>query len=846
MVNNTQRHLGVERDNMARHTSFAHLHRMLFQRLLPQSLKSRVTLLTIFIVVCGFLTLSSYVKGLLRDELISYTGAQQRSALKLLGAEVSRGLRDRLESLTVLAAGLGPLQDTTVLNDFLRTRSFLDSQFNAGVSIWNAQGVLLASNGSYWDRAVAAQDLHRVLQQGQPEIGRINTLSEPKTAAFAMVVPIRNAGGAVVGALAGSIRLDQPNFLTALASHRYGKTGNFFLVEAAQRLIIATSDTPRVLEILPSRGISPWIDRFVDGFEGSARVVNPHGVEVLVSIEQIPLARWYASVTLTPNEAFELIDAVKPNGRIAAAALATLSFTLIWLMLRWQLSPMTAAVKTLEGFVRRNQPPQALPVVRKDEVGQLVGGFNQLLETLVQQKKVVQDGEDFKHAVLNSVSSAIAVLDHDGNILSTNDAWGQFAHEFTSASGSMAVALGANFLAAWSGLPADATPTNALTAEEGVRAVLEGALPRFHLEYPVATSGQQHWRSMTVTPFKGAVMQGAVVSLDDISERIEMERQVRELASYDALTELPNRRLALERLTQQLVRARRTKSLLALLFIDLDRFKPVNDELGHEVGDWLLRAVAQRIQACLRESDTAARMGGDEFVILVPDLQTIEAATAVAEKIRTALEQDFVTPKGLVLHISSSIGIAIYPDHADSEETLLRLGDEAMYTAKRGGRNAVQVWTPSASAEDETTGPLDPRINVHLRWKPAFACGHAAIDREHEALFGLANTLMDTAAVRESDPAAFEAAFDALLTHASEHFAHEETVLLANGFEELADHAQMHHQLLDRAREIHATAQASDKAAVDGLVRFLVSELVAGHILGEDRVFGRLFSRQPS
>ena len=90
MVNNTQRHLGVERDNMARHTSFAHLHRMLFQRLLPQSLKSRVTLLTIFIVVCGFLTLSSYVKGLLRDELISYTGAQQRSALKLLGAEVSR------------------------------------------------------------------------------------------------------------------------------------------------------------------------------------------------------------------------------------------------------------------------------------------------------------------------------------------------------------------------------------------------------------------------------------------------------------------------------------------------------------------------------------------------------------------------------------------------------------------------------------------------------------------------------------------------------------------------------------------------------------------------------------
>ena len=833
---------------MGRHTSCAYRTRMLLQRLLPQSLKSRVTLLTIFIVVVGFLALASYVKGLLRDELILYTGAQQRSALKLLGAEVSRGLQDRLASLSVLATDLAPvpLQDTRSLKNFLRTRSFLDRQFNAGVSIWNAQGVLLASDDSYLDRSVAAQDVARFLQAGEPGIGRMHLLTEPKTAAFAMFVPIRNPAGTVVGAVAGSIRLDQPNFLTALASHRYGKTGNFFLIEAAQRLIIATSDTSRVLEILPPRGRIPWIDRFVDGFEGTARVVNPHGVEVLVSIEQIPLAHWYVSVTLTPDEVFELIDTIKPHSRFAAAVLATLSFALIWWMLRWQLSPMTAAVKTLEGFVRKNQPPQALPVVRQDEVGQLVTGFNQLLDSLVQQKKVVQDGEDFKHAVLNSVTSAIAVLDHDGTILSTNDAWDRFAHEFPSAPGSMATALGANFLVACEALPVAATPGNALAADEGVRAVLEGQLPRFHLEYPVATSTQPQWRGMTVTPFKGAILRGTVVSIDDISERVEMERQVRELASYDTLTALPNRRLAMERLTQQLVRARRTKTRLALLFIDLDRFKPINDELGHEVGDWLLRAVAQRIQACLRESDTAARMGGDEFVVLVPDLQTMEAATAVGEKIRSALERDFVTPKGVVLNISSSVGIAIYPDHGDSEATLLRLGDEAMYTAKRAGRNAVQVWAPSTPTADKTPGHVDQKIQVHLRWKPAFACGHATIDQQHEALFDLANTLLDATEHRESDPAAFEATFDALLTHASEHFAQEEAILQAHGFTDLAEHAQMHHMLLERAREIHTTAQASDKTAVDGLVRFVVSELVAGHILGEDRTFASLFSKRPS
>ena len=818
---------------------------MSFKRFLPQSLKSRVTLLTIFIVIAGFLTLASYVKGLVRDELILYTGAQQRSALKLLSAEVSRVLQDRLASLSILSTDLvqTPLQNSDGLRDILRRRAFLDSQFNAGVSIWDAQGALLASTDNYWARSIAPQDLSRILQTGQVGIGRMNVQAEPKTAAFAMYIPIRDAHEKVLGAVAGSIRLDKPNFLTDLASHRYGKTGNVFLLEAGQRLIFATSDESRLLEVLPPRGVSPWIDRFVDGFEGTARVVNPHGEEVLVSIEQIPLAHWYASVTLAPDEVFALLDTIKPKARIVAGLIGAASLLLIWLMLRLQLSPMAAAVKTLDGFVRKNQPPQALPVVRPDEVGQLVGGFNQLLDSLVQQKKVVQDSEIFKQAVLNSVTTAIAVLAHDGTILSTNDAWTLVSHEFTAGRGSMRVALGANFLAACEGLSQDTTSgTNALSAEKGVRAVLGGQLPRFHLEYPVAASGHQHWRSMMVTPFKGAVLQGAVVSIEDISERVEMQRKVRALASYDNLTQLPNRRVALERLTQQLVRARRNKSLLALLFIDLDQFKPINDTLGHDVGDWLLQAVAQRILACLRESDTAARMGGDEFVVLLPDLQSIEAATAVGEKIRIALAQDFVTPKGVVLQISSSTGIAIYPDHADSEATLLRLGDEAMYKAKRGGRNAVVVWEPSTPADGDSPDHPNHRLNVHLRWKPAFACGHAEIDQEHEKLFDLANTLLDKAEHRDANPTAFEAAFDALLSHAAEHFAYEESVLQAHGCADLAEHAQTHRALLERARSIHASAHMSNKEAVDGLVQCLVSELVAGHILGADRAFATLFS----
>lgn len=812
-------------------------------RLLLQSLKSRVTLLTLVIVVIGFLALGAYVKGLLRDELILYTGAQQRSALRPLGAEVTRGLQERQTALAAVASGVAPTQltDTAALQGILRAGSFLGGQFNAGVSIWSAQGVLLASQAGFLDASVAAPDLTRFLQEGQPAIGRMNVLARPKTAAFAMFAPIHDASGAVVGAIVGAIRLDRPNFLTALASHRYGKTGNFFLIEAAQRLIIATSDTSRVLEVLPPPGVIAWIDRFVDGFEGTARTVNPHGVEVLVSIEQIPLAHWYASVTLEPDEVFEMIQAISPRARVAAAVMVALSLGLIWWMLRWQLSPMTAAVRTLDGFVRRNQEPQALPVVRADEVGQLVGGFNRLLDSLVQQRQVAQESELFKQAVLNSVGSAIAVLDHDGNIVSTNEAWRQFSSGVTATPGSATTELGANFLMACGHLPVDATQTPALAAQDGVRAVLEGILPRFHLEYPADASPRPRWRGMSVTPFKGAILKGAVVSIEDITERMEMERQVRELAFYDALTQLPNRRLALERLAQQLARARRGNSRLALLFIDLDRFKPVNDELGHAVGDWLLKAVAQRIQDCLRESDTAARMGGDEFAVLLPDLQTFEAALAVGEKIRVALAQDFVTPQGVVLHISSSVGVAIYPDHGDCEETLLRRSDEAMYQAKRGGRDAVQIWVNAAPADGDAADDAGRTLQVQLRWKPVFACGHAVIDHEHEALFDLANQLLEAAGDRASRPAGFEAAFEALLAHVTEHFAHEEGALQAHGFAGLSEHAQLHHALLDRAHELHVAAQASGPEAVDGLVRFLVSELVVGHILGADRAFSYLF-----
>lgn len=189
-----------------------------------------------------------------------------------------------------------------------------------------------------------------------------------------------------------------------------------------------------------------------------------------------------------------------------------------------------------------------------------------------------------------------------------------------------------------------------------------------------------------------------VAVLRDITERKRLEQAVNHLAFFDSLTQLPNRRLFNDRLGQTLKRAQRTSSSLALMFVDLDKFKPINDTYGHEAGDFMLHTVAKRLSGCLRASDTAARVGGDEFLGLLPDIPSGADALAVAEKIRSALAEPCISPKGIELCISASVGIAIYPEHARSEHELLRLGDRAMYEAKSAGGNRVKLINPEDGA----------------------------------------------------------------------------------------------------------------------------------------------------
>jgi diguanylate cyclase (GGDEF)-like protein/PAS domain S-box-containing protein len=199
------------------------------------------------------------------------------------------------------------------------------------------------------------------------------------------------------------------------------------------------------------------------------------------------------------------------------------------------------------------------------------------------------------------------------------------------------------------------------------------------------------WLSIgAVRSVKGEVI-NYISSFSDITRRKEAEQRIEFLAHYDSLTKLPNRALFADRMRRALVIAHRKKSKVGLMFLDLDKFKSINDTLGHLAGDQLLQSVAERLKSCVRESDTVCRQGGDEFMILLEEISAAADIELIAQKIMS--EMSLPHQLGEVERVVSfSIGAALYPDDAADDETLTQCADQAMYLAKESGRNNFKLF----------------------------------------------------------------------------------------------------------------------------------------------------------
>jgi diguanylate cyclase (GGDEF)-like protein/PAS domain S-box-containing protein len=202
------------------------------------------------------------------------------------------------------------------------------------------------------------------------------------------------------------------------------------------------------------------------------------------------------------------------------------------------------------------------------------------------------------------------------------------------------------------------------------------------------------WENIAVIKDGEGKVTNYVAIFSDITALKNMERRFHHLAHHDPLTGLPNRLLFQDRLQLALVQAKRQQQALAVLFIDIDNFKTINDMLGHAVGDQLIKTTAERLTQCVRNADTVARLGGDEFVALLVNLKNPQDAERVAKKIISAVAKVFVV-EGHELSITASIGVSLYPQDGQDTNALIKNADTAMYRAKQHGKNNYQLYTSS-------------------------------------------------------------------------------------------------------------------------------------------------------
>src|SRR5258706_261501 len=273
-----------------------------------------------------------------------------------------------------------------------------------------------------------------------------------------------------------------------------------------------------------------------------------------------------------------------------------------------------------------------------------------------------------------------------------------------------------------------------------IRAALPELLPRHGSvrDYEVHLkdfNGREFWLLLSAQPIRYGGIVGLLVALANIDDRKRMQDDMRKKAMHDQLTGLPNRASFLESLDRSMRKARRREGRFSVLFVDLDHFKEVNDSLGHAAGDQLLQNVADRLKGAVRESDLVARIGGDEFVVLIEEHRGPEEGVIVAQKILTFLERPVLLDWREV-KISCSVGIASFPEDGDEVETLVKNADTAMYQAKERGRNNFQFYSADLNRLTLERAELERRVRLEIP-EPALMQSSDTVDRAVRALQAL-------------------------------------------------------------------------------------------------------------
>lgn len=663
------------------------------------SLKTRITLATLGVFLASLWSLSFYATRSLQHDVERLVSEQQLITAGLIAEQINLELTERLQALQDISRTLGAydLSQKQHLQTYVDQRQDLLTLFNSRVFITDPRGDTLASLPflpEYIGVNFADRDyLITAIGKGQPSIGRPVMGRTARAPVVVMATPILDRAGQISGALAGSISLEKQTFLDQIGKHNI-QQGSLTLVDRNSGLVVMSTERAQLMTDLSAGSNAFALAHFLNGKEGSARLNLPAGGDTLLAVRQIPVANWFVLVQTPIHMAFTPLESLQQRMLIVTLLFTLLAGGITWGLLRYQLAPLSETVTTLDQLSRAEHTPPPLPVVRNDEIGQLIAGFNRLLGTLHLRENALRASESHFRLLTERASDVVWQLDHRLNILYISPADEKLRGI------KHADVVGRPFPEM---SPEEERPLIVQAFETLAQASAKDETATFVFRQ-TCSNGAQIWTEILASADRQS--DGSISGFHgitrNITERRQMEEKIRQLAFHDALTGLPNRRLMMDRLQQAIATCRRNQQQGALLFIDLDNFKPLNDRYGHTAGDLLLIEVAARLRSCLRETDSVARFGGDEFVVLLGAIDghkdsAMSQVERIADKIRDTLAAPYIltvvqddAPPRIVEHrCTASIGITLFDDTRDNPAELLRWADRAMYTAKEHGRNRL-------------------------------------------------------------------------------------------------------------------------------------------------------------
>lgn len=672
------------------------------------SLGAKTTALLVAITAAVLVTTSGFALHFhsesLKRAIFDSVDAEARLAARGIGAFVDNGLKEaRAIAVTFPTAALSR-GDLDEVGAHLRKMLETFPKFQNGIFVLDPDGNFIADYPAHPElrgTSFAFRDYYqRTVLTGTGIVGEPYRSKRTDRPVLTFTAPVQDDMGRVVAILACSVDLVSPRALGGYGVQKHGETGYLYAFDP-NRLLVVHPDPARLLTHVEA-GKNRLLEAALGGFEGAGETVNSLGVPMLLAVRKIPDTDWIVGVQVTQKEAYApIVSARKRILTLSAIALLLLVPVGAFMVRRisrplQQLERVASQInaelerpRRQSTLLARNALDSLQSIRSSDEIGHLASSFLRLAvkleRTLGSLRRSAQDWE----RTFNSVHEAVVTLDEEGRILRMNLAAENWFRTSTESFRSRE----AHRLFFGDGPPPAEWPA--------VASLVEGHALKWsqRLEKPAGVF------DLTLAPISSnGGITGAVLVINDVTERVEREMHARSMAFYDHLTRLPNRAILHDRLDQAIAFARREGKKAGVMFVDLDRFKEVNDRYGHDVGDEALRLTASRIGECIRKNDTLARFGGDEFVIVLQGVEWADEAAAIAQRIVAAQEPAFVV-RGREFTVGASIGIALFPDDGEDGETLLTKADRAMYQAKGLGRSSFKFHGEGPRADPGVRAP---------------------------------------------------------------------------------------------------------------------------------------------